>query len=179
LAIRTTLNKEIKAKIMINKELISKLNEQIGSEFSASQHYLGIATYFAKQSLDNWADFFFRQAEEERLHGMKILKFLIDNDADVTFPAIKETHSNFADALSAVTSALKSEQKVSQQFVELAEIASHSNDYRGLQFLQWFIEEQVEEEATMKKLIDLIESGLNLFQAQAFLPQLFEPAQVP
>jgi len=155
---------------MITKPLAKALNKQIKSEFSASNHYLAKASYFALQSLDEWAAFFFRQSEEERMHGMKILMFLIDNDAEVLMPAIKEARTDFKDALTAVSSAVTSEQNVTQQFNEMAAIASEHKDYRGAQFLQWFINEQVEEEATMGKLVDLIKSGLNLFQAQQYLP---------
>ena len=155
---------------MLKTPLAQALNNQIASEFSASNHYLAIATYFAKQSLDEWAAFFFTQAEEERMHGMKILNFLIENDAEVHLPAVAEARADFTDALTAVASALESEQKVSQQFDEMAFIATENKDYRGLQFLQWFINEQVEEEATMGKLADLIKSGINLFQAQQYLP---------
>ena len=155
---------------MLNKKLAQALNTQIASEFSASNHYLAIATYFAKQSLDEWAAFFFRQSEEERMHGMKILTYLIDNDAEVHLPAIAEARVDFNDALAAVSSAVASEQNVTQQFNVMAGIASEHKDYRGLQFLQWFINEQVEEEATMAKLVDVLESGINLFQAQQYLP---------
>ncbi len=156
---------------MLTKALAEALNNQIASEFSASNHYLAIASYFAKQSLDDWAGFFFQQSDEERMHGMKILNFLIDNDADIKLPAVAEASTNFKDALQAITSAQTSEQKVTQQFNEMAAIATEHKDYRGLQFLQWFINEQVEEEATMGKLVDLVKSGMNLFQAQQYLPQ--------
>jgi ferritin len=151
---------------MLNDHLAQALNKQIASEFSASNHYLAIATYFAQQSLDVWAAFFFRQADEERMHGLKILNFLIDNGAKVHLPAMTEARTDFADALTAVSSALESERKVSKQFDAMAFMASENKDYRGLQFLQWFINEQVEEEATMGKLVDLVRSGINLFQAQ-------------
>ena len=161
---------------MLTSALAQALNKQIASEFSASNHYLAIATYFAKQSLDEWAAFFFRQSEEERMHGMKILNYLIDNDADVHLPATKEARVDFPDALAAVSSALESEQKVTQQFNDMAALATKHNDFRGLQFLQWFINEQVEEEAIMGKLVDLVNSGVNLFQAQQYLPVVEEVA---
>lgn len=157
---------------MLSKKLAQALNQQIGSEFSASNHYLAIATYFAKQSLDDWASFFFRQSEEERMHGMKILTYLIDNAAEVSLPAVPEARTDFPDALTAVISALESERNVTKQFNDMAAIATEHQDYRGLQFLQWFINEQVEEEATMGKLVDLLKSGINLFQAQQYLPQV-------
>ena len=166
---------------MLSDALAQALNKQIESEFSASNHYLAIATFFAKQSLDDWAAFFFRQSDEERMHGMKILTYLIDNDSEVYLPAVAEARVDFKDALEAVLSALKSEQKVTDQFNEMADIASEHKDYRGLQFLQWFINEQVEEEAIMGKLVDLVKSGLNLFQAQQYLPvvQADVGAEVP
>ncbi len=157
---------------MLSNNLAQALNKQIGSEFSASNHYLAIATYFAKQSLDEWAAFFFQQSEEERVHGMKILTYLIDNDAEVNLPDIAGARTDFADPLMAVSSALESEKNVSRQFDDMAAIANEQKDYRGLQFLQWFITEQVEEEATMGKLVDLLKSGINLFQAQQYLPQV-------
>lgn len=157
---------------MLTKQLAGALNKQIASEFSASNHYLAIATYFANRSLDGWAAFFFAQSDEERMHGMKILNYLIDNSAHVSLPAVAEASADYADALTAVTSALESERKVSKQFADMAALATKHSDFRGLQFLQWFIEEQVEEEATMEKLVDLVESGINLFQAQQYLPQV-------
>ena len=155
---------------MLSQEMATALNEQIGSEFSASNHYLAIAAYFAQGSLDDWAAFFYRQAEEERQHGLKILGFLIDNAAPVSLPAIAAASTDFPNALAAVTSALESERRVSSQFDAMAVLADEQRDYQGLQFLQWFLREQVEEEATMSKLVDLVASGINLFQAQQFLP---------
>src|SRR5680860_938274 len=101
---------------MLTKPLAQALNEQIASEFSASNHYLAIATYFAQRSLDGWAAFFFRQSDEERTHGMKILTYLIDNAAEATLPAVDEARTDFPDALTAVKSALESERKVTRQF---------------------------------------------------------------
>ena len=167
---------------MLTEALAQALNNQIAFEFSASNHYLAIATYFAKQSLDEWAAFFFRQSEEERMHGLKILTYLIDNDAEVHLPAVGEARTDFDDALTAVRSALESERKVTGQFNEMAAIATENKDYRGSQFLQWFINEQVEEEATMGKLMDLVKSGINLFQAQQYIPQVLadtEEASTP
>ena len=157
---------------MIHDALAKALNDQIASEFSASNHYLAIATYFALDSLDDWAAFFQRQSEEERGHGMKILQFLVDNDADIRIPAVPEARVDYPNALEAVSSALDSERKVSGQFDTLAALATEHRDYRSLQFLQWFIYEQVEEEATMDKLVDLVKSGINLFQAQQYLPAI-------
>ena len=156
---------------MISSTLTRALNEQIGNELSAHNHYLAIAVYFAKRSLDGWAGFFFRQAEEEREHAMKILHFLLDNDVAPTISRAEEAKPVFADAVDAVASAVKAERTVTAQFEALMAIAHQENDYRAVPLLHWFLNEQIEEEATMGKLLDLVQSGINLFQAQDFLPE--------
>ncbi len=155
---------------MISSTLTRALNEQIGHELSAHNHYLAIAVYFAKRSLDGWAGFFFRQAEEEREHAMKILHFLLDNDVAPTIPKAAEAKPVFADAVEAVASAVKAERTVTTQFEAMMAIAHQENDYRAVPLLQWFLNEQIKEEATMGKLLDLVQSGINLFQAQDYLP---------
>ena len=155
---------------MISSTLTKALNDQIGHELSAHNHYLAIAVYFASRSLDGWAGFFYRQAEEERAHAMKILHFLLDNDVTPHIPAAREARPAFADAVEAVASAVKAERTVTTQFEAMMAIAHQENDYRAVPLLQWFLSEQIEEEATMGKLLDLVQSGINLFQAQAHLP---------
>ena len=155
---------------MLSKELTQALNEQVGHELSAHNHYLAVAVYFAKRSLDGWADFFFRQAEEERGHAMKIVRFLLDNDVAPYIPEAKEARPQYADAAAAVESAVKAEQTVTAQFEAIMAIAQKENDYRALPLLQWFLNEQIEEEATASKLLDIVKSGINLFQAQDYLP---------
>ncbi len=157
--------------MMISSTLTKALNEQIGHELSAHNHYLATAVYFAKRSLDGWAAFFFRQAEEEREHSLKILHFLLDNDIAPYIPQTAEAKPGFADAVEAVASAVRAERTVTTQFEAMMAIAHQENDYRAVPLLQWFLNEQIEEEATMGKLLDLVQSGINLFQAQDYLPR--------
>jgi len=156
---------------MISTTLSQALNKQIGHELSAHNHYLAIAVYFAKRSLDGWAGFFFRQAEEEREHAMKILNFMLDNDIAPYIPEVQGAKPAFADAAEAVASAVRAERTVTTQFEAMMAIAHQENDYRAVPLLQWFLNEQIEEEATMGKLLDLVQSGINLFQAQDYLPE--------
>lgn len=155
---------------MIHDSLQDALTRQIGSELGASHHYLAIAAYFGGRSLTEWEAFFLRQSEEERGHALRIVRYLIDNDVAIAIPEIPAMDDGFDDALAAVTSALESERRVSQQFDRMAGLAAEHGDHRTAQFLQWFINEQVEEEATMSALVDLVGSGINLFQAQQYLP---------
>ena len=94
---------------------------------------------------------------------------LIDNDVEFSLPQIGGAPTVYGSAREAVEVAQASEAKVTAQFEALANAARDAKDNRTLQFVQWFIEEQVEEERTMAALLDLIDSGINLFQAEALL----------
>jgi bacterioferritin B len=156
---------------MIDGDLRKMLIAQIGSEFSAHALYMGISVYFERQSLRRWGKFFRDQAIEEGGHGQKIIDFLIANEVDFDMPAIKAMSSRFKSPLDAAQRALQSERDVAKQFDVMAAKALSNDDHRSHQFLQWFIEEQVEEEAKIQSVIDLLESGINLFQAESLLDQ--------
>jgi ferritin len=154
---------------MIDGDLRKMLIAQIGSEFSAHSLYMGISVYFDRQSLRRWGKFFRDQAIEEAQHGTKIMDFLIDNEIDFDLPAVKAVSTRYKSALDAAQRALQSELDVAAQFDAMAAKALSNGDHRSHQFLQWFIEEQVEEEAKIQSVIDLIESGINLHQAEPLL----------
>jgi ferritin len=157
---------------MISKPVTKLLVAQITHEFSAHQTYMGISLYFERESLKGWAKFFHDQAVEEASHGSKIMAFLIDNDVDFTLPPVPGAPTTYGTARDAVEVARKSEAAVTGHFDALAAAALAAGDHRSHQFLQWFIDEQVEEERTMRALLDLIDSGINLFQAEAHLESL-------
>lgn len=154
---------------MISSKLAQKLKEQIGHELGAHQQYLAIGTYFAQQNLDKWATLFYAQAAEEKEHAMKIVRFLTDAGEVVHFPSIPAASTGFKTAADAVSQALKWERTVTEQFQAMAKIAVAEGDYVGFQFLHWFLEEQVEEVSSMEKYLALVESGINLFQAEALI----------
>jgi ferritin len=154
---------------MISKRLAKLLVEQVGSEFAAHQKYLGIAIYFERQSLDRFGKLFRAQSVEEAGHGQKIIGFLVDHDVEFALPAIKASPTAYASALEAMQVTLESEQAVTGAFETMAAAALAEQDHTTFQFLQWFLEEQVEEERKARALIDLVASGINLFQAEALL----------
>jgi ferritin len=147
---------------------------QVASELSAHQTYMGISLHFARQSLGGWAKFFHDQATEEAEHASKIIGFLLDNDVEFALPPVGGAPTSYGSAREAVEVAQASEARVTAQFEALANAALDANDHRTLQFLQWFIGEQVEEERTMAALLDLIDSGINLFDAQRHLEHIGE-----
>ena len=157
---------------MISDVAQKLLVAQVAHELSAHQTYMGISLYFTRESLNGWATFFHQQAVEEAGHGWKIINFLIDNEVEFSLPQVKGAPTTYASARQAVETAQASERRVTGQFEALANAARDANDNRTLQFLQWFIEEQVEEESKLQHVVDLIESGINLFQAEANLASL-------
>jgi ferritin len=154
---------------MVTDRLKEMLVRQIASEIMAHTHYMAISIYFRQRSLDRWAELFYKQSTEEAGHANKIIAFLIDNQIEFDLPGMPSQPTQFESPLHACRSALESERRVSRQFQEMAVAATEEKDFRAFQFLQWFIQEQVEEESKVQKLIDLIESGVNLFQAQSEL----------
>ena len=157
---------------MLSADLRKLLIAQIGNELAAHSLYLAIAIYFERQSLDGWGKVFREQSIEEAQHAQKIIDFLIDNEVDFDLPALKATSTKFASPAAAAHRALESERAVASQFDRAASIAVAAGDHRGFEFLQWFIAEQVEEETKLQHIVDLIESGINLFQAEALLDSL-------
>ena len=154
---------------MISDRLTKALIEQVGHELRAHQLYMGMSIYFRRQSLDRWAKLFNDQSTEEAGHAVKIIDFLIDNNVTFDLPALKAATTRYGSAFEVAQAALESERKVTTLFRDMATSALAENDSRSHQFLQWFIEEQVEEERKVQGLIDLIQSGINLFQAEPLL----------
>jgi ferritin len=140
------------------------MNEQIGHEMGASMQYIAIASYFDSETLPELAKFFYRQADEERDHAMRFVHFMVDVDAPVEIPAIPAPRSEFASAEEAVALSLEWERTVTQQIYDLVTIAQNDSNHIAVRFLDWFVNEQLEEVSTMGALLSLVrragESGL-------------------
>jgi ferritin len=137
----------------------SKLNEQIGYEFAASQQYIAVAVYYDSQSLPQLAAHFYRQAVEERNHAMMMVQYLLDADQDVMTPGIDAPQTGFSDVVAPVALALDQEKRVTKQIIELVKLARDEGELVGEQFLHWFLQEQREEVASMTDLLAVVERG--------------------
>ncbi len=157
--------------MLISKELAKAFNAQIGNEFGASMQYVSIAAHFNQRQLKLLADLFFKQAEEERQHAMKFVQYVLDTKGSLQIPAIAAPKMTFASAEEAVQAALTWEEDVTKQITALMDIAVKQNDYLGQSFLQWFIDEQLEEVVKMDRLLGVIkQSGeRNLLMVEAYL----------
>lgn len=159
---------------MISKRLADMLSAQIASELSAHMIYQAVSIYFRRQSLQRWGKLYFDQSVEEASHANKIVDFLIDQDVTFELPKLPGVKTEFKSPLDAVRTTLANEQKVSGQFQAMARAALDEGDHTSYQFLSWFLEEQVEEERTAQALVDLVASGINLFQAEPLLDSIAE-----
>lgn len=142
--------------MLASDKLIQAFNQQIGNEMGASMQYISIASYFDSETLPQLAKFFYQQSEEERTHAMRFVKFINDVGGRVVVPALPAPKADFNSAEDAVGSALAWEEEVTRQIYDLVEVAKEDKNYVGVRFLDWFVEEQLEEVTTMNDLLAVI-----------------------
>ena len=156
--------------MIIKPKVAEAMNAQIQSEFAASAQYVAIAVYFDEETLPDLAAFFYAQAEEERMHAMKFVHFILEAGGKPIIPGLPEMRNNFDSASDAVQFALDQEIKVTDQINNLVSIANAENDYASSQFLQWFVTEQVEEVDSMTTLLNTIKhAGGTLLLVEDFV----------
>jgi bacterioferritin B len=142
---------------MPSERFVEALNDQIGRELNAAHQYTAVAAYYDRETFPRLAKFFFDQAEEERGHAMKMVGYLRDTGSDLRLGEIASPRTSFADHVEPIRLALEHEKKVTVSISGLFEIARETNDYASESFMQWFVDEQVEEEATMDALLQVAE----------------------
>ncbi len=142
--------------MLISKKINEAINHQIGNEFGASLQYVAIAVHFDTRALPQLAAHFYKQAEEERDHAMRFVKFLVDTDADVKIPSVTAPKMKFSTAEEAVKLSLDWELEVTEQIHKLVELAKKESNYTTDTFLQWFVKEQLEEVSSMDNLLKVI-----------------------
>ena len=142
---------------MPSERFVEALNEQIGREFNAAHQYTAVAAYYDRLTFPRLAKFFFEQAEEERGHAMKMVDYLRDTGADLRLGEVGRPKAEFSDHVEPIKLALEHERKVTVSIAALFEIARETNDYASESFMQWFVDEQVEEESTMDDLLQVAE----------------------
>ncbi len=156
--------------MIIHQRSVEAMNEQIQSEFLASAQYIAIAVYFDEEGLPDLASFFYRQSEEERMHAMKFVHFLLETGAKPIIPGLPDIRNEFGSAAEAVQYALDQEMKVTEQVNNLVRIAVENNDFTSHNFLQWFVNEQVEEVDTMTTLLQTINHAAgNMLMVEDFV----------
>jgi len=157
--------------MLISEPILTALNEQVGNEFSAMLQYVAIAAHFDNETLPLLSAHFFKQAEEEKEHALKFVKFILDTGGCVRIPALPAPQDRFKFAEDAVKLSLEQETRVTEQINHLLHMAKAVNDYTTDTFLQWFVQEQLEEVSSMHDLLSIVQRAGegNLLRVEEYL----------
>ena len=139
---------------MINKKMTDSFNKQINEEIYSSYLYLSMAAHFDSQGLSGIGHWFRIQAQEEMFHAMKFYHHIVERGGQVVLQAIQEPKKNWDSTMKAFEDALKHEQHISSCIHELMDLSIKEKDFASRSLLQWFVDEQVEEEASVTEIID-------------------------
>lgn len=131
---------------MLNKELVSRLNNQINLEWYSAYFYLDIYSYYTDKNLNGFGNWFYVQTQEERDHAMLFTKYLLNNREKVVLQDIKAADISFENFREPANAAFEHEKIVTESINSIYALAYSLKDFRTMQFLDWFVKEQGEEE---------------------------------
>ena len=170
---------------MLSKKMEKALNQQINAEMYSAYLYLSMASYFEGVDLEGCASWMKAQTQEEMIHAMKIYDFVIERGGRVILDAIKAPRQEWDSALAVFEHAYEHEQYVTSLINDLMNLAIEEGDHATQIFLQWFVTEQVEEEASANavvqklKLAGASKGGGGLFMVDRELGQRPLPVTMP
>jgi len=141
---------------MISKDLQEALIEQLNKEYHSAYIYLGMSAYCSKEGFNGAANWFLIQYQEEVAHGMKLFKYLEDQNVHITLPSIAAVEVEYKSLLDVFKKSLAHEQTMTRNLNNLSDLAMKNKDHATYNLLQWYVTEQVEEEATVNGIIDHI-----------------------
>ena len=142
---------------MINKKVADLLNEQINKELYSAYLYLDMNNYFQGRGLNGFANWYMIQAQEERDHAMLFFKYLHNNGEKVTLEAIGKPDKKFKKDMDVLKAGLEHEEYVTASIHTIYDAAYKVKDFRTMQFLDWFVKEQGEEETNARDMITKME----------------------
>ncbi|MDP3830290.1 MAG: ferritin [Ignavibacteriaceae bacterium] len=139
---------------MIKSSLENAINNQINTEFYSSYLYLSMSAYFEAKSFSGFAKWMVIQAQEEYTHAMKFYTYLIQKGGMVKLSQIDEPKQEWKSLIDVFEDTYEHEQKVTASINAIVDLALQEKDHATVSFLNWFVTEQVEEEATVQKIVD-------------------------
>ena len=142
---------------MLNQKVAELLNTQVTKEFSSAYLYLHFANFYTEQGLGGFANWYQIQAQEERDHALLFVKYLQNNDCPVVYEAIEKPAAELHDKMDPLAAGLAHEQYVTSLIHTIYEAAYEVRDFRTMQFLDWFVKEQGEEETNASDLVKKME----------------------
>jgi ferritin len=139
---------------MLSKKIEEALNDQINAELYSSYLYLAMSAYFASKSLNGFANWMRQQVQEELFHAMKMYNYVNERGGRVILKSIDQPQTEWDSTQAVFDHVLAHEQKVTGLINDLVDMALNNRDHASHIFLQWFVSEQVEEEATAGEIVD-------------------------
>ncbi len=138
---------------MLSKKMLEALNDQINAEYYSSYLYLSMAAHCERLNLKGFGNWFRVQAQEEMVHVMKFFDYVLDRGGEVKLKAIEGPATSWASPLAAFEAALAHEQHITARINKLVDLAIAESDHATNTLLQWFVSEQVEEEASADAIV--------------------------
>lgn len=139
---------------MLSSQIEKQLNSQIESEAASSQYYLAMASYAEVQGYNGVANFMYKHSDEERQHMLKLVKFVNERGGHAIVPALQQPPTEFKDIPTMFQNLLDHEITITQKINELVSTTLAEKDYSTHNFLQWYVSEQLEEEALARTIMD-------------------------
>lgn len=147
----------MRIKSLLSTEIESLLNQQVKKEAHSSAIYLSMASWCDRNGFDGSADFFFKQSDEERHHQLKLYKYVLDMGGTAISPEITNVKIEFGSFREVFEDALDQEIAITQSFKNIVARCHKEQDYVTLEFLNWFLKEQREEEYVARRALELFE----------------------
>ncbi|MCH1575301.1 MAG: ferritin [Flavobacteriales bacterium] len=154
---------------MIDSTIEKALNDQIEMEALSSHFYLAMASWAENQGLNGTAEFLYRHSDEERMHMLKLVRFVNERGGKSVVPALDAPQSDFSDLPAIFSTLLEHETKVTASINGVVDLCLQRKDYTTHNFMQWYVAEQIEEEALARNILDKLaligqdKGGLYLF----------------
>lgn len=154
---------------MLSKKIEAALNAQIETEAMSSQIYLAMASWAEVQGLEGVSTFLYKHSDEERMHALKLLKFVNERGGHGIVPALKQPAKDCKSITDVFQTIFQHETKVTGEINKLVDLCLKEKDYTTHNFMQWYVSEQIEEERLARTLIDKLnliggdKGGLYLF----------------
>lgn len=145
----------------LKSNVAKALNAQISQEFTASYHYLAMSSYFEAQTLPGFAALFRAQSAEETVHGNKIYDYINSRDGEVVLEDISALKRAFQSPEEVVQTALEMEKGVTENIHKIHTLAGKEGDPGTQNLMNWFVDEQIEEEQTFRDLLDKVSAAGN------------------
>lgn len=139
---------------MLNKKVEDICNRQVEREGYSSNLYLSMASWAENNGLPGIASWLYAQADEERIHFLKFIKYINERGGKAVIPALKKPAGEFKSAEELFKEVLKHEEFITSSINEIVHVTLQEKDYNTHNFLQWFVTEQVEEEASVRTILD-------------------------